>query len=90
MPGRDLEAEFDEIMVGLAAADPNLVDHFSQQMFGEAGGGPEPLSWSLVKEIKLSYVLNDELFARSVGRCVARLAGIKTGEEFFSVSEHQN
>lgn len=81
---RDFEGEFDEIMVGLAAMDDDLVDNLSWQMFGEGEDHPDIFSSSLAREVKLGYALNHQMFSRSVGICVAKLAGIKTGAEFFS------
>ena len=73
-------------LAGLAA-DPDLTDHLSRQMFGDQSGPVERLSPALSKEIKRQYVLNDRLFNRAVSRCLVDLMGreVNTGQEFFKL-----
>ena len=87
MSGRDFETEFDEIMVGLARYDQDLVDSIKDNLaFGSGEDGSDHIcirGTQVERNLRLHYLLNDERYAHVVSKCVSELAGVKLGSEVF-------
>lgn len=85
MSGRDIDAEFGRIVsTEFAAHDPELIAYYQNQMYGD---GDEHFAGE--KEfvhgvLRYEYFLSPSDLVRAVGKCVGKLAGIKTGGEFFN------
>ncbi len=87
----DLEFETD-LTVEVAAGDSRLVAWNELRMKDDTGAdvstllgvmiaGPEP--YAMKHTISNEYGLSNAMYNRALGRCIALVAGIKTGKDFF-------
>lgn len=86
MDKRDFDHEFGEMMVGLAATDPDLVDHYRTKLFDPQNLEAFPGEQSAVcGDIRWHYPMNEQQMKRAIGRCVVGLIdGVELGEDFFA------
>ncbi len=84
MPSRDFDEEFGQIMGSeFAHEDAELVSFYQTRMFGD-GGEEHPGERRFVHGlIRYEYPMSEADLRVAIGKCVGKLAGIKTGREFF-------
>jgi len=82
---RDFDAEFSTIVSSLAAEDPELEHHFRTRMFGSEQDSIDRADSDAMIEpsVRTYYDLDARGYSLAVGRCVAKLAGVKLGSELF-------
>jgi hypothetical protein len=85
MAGRDFEADFDEIMVGLAQEDVDLVATIKDNLASDDEDETRLTlrDTQLGAELRLHYLLSDDMYGRAVGQCVSRLISDRLGIEVF-------
>ena len=85
MPERDFDKDFGEIMIGQAAEDPDLTDHFKSKIYDPVQDGEYPGETGFIQGlVRWQYPMDQSQMNRAVGRCIANLIdGVKLGEDAF-------
>ena len=80
-----VDERFADIVSTLAAADPELEEHFRVRMFGSEQDRIDIAEADADTEFmtRVHYDLDSHAYGLAVGRCVANLADIQVGSDFF-------